>query len=165
MRRLFLLLAILGVTGWLSAGEVHRLPLRFLNGKMNSALSGASAACTTRAFSISRSGYMSAWWKAYVNGNTGDSARYDVYAQYSMYDASAKGDTGIWPSAPVGLSRDTVLTACYGSALDTLRSVAKFWGNEFYPNVAMSCRLLFVALSGNSDSAYIDSVFATMDVE
>ncbi|MEO0086007.1 MAG: hypothetical protein ABIK37_05190 [candidate division WOR-3 bacterium] len=147
----FLLAAVLA--GGVFAADATRVPLKFSGGTI-AALPG-TAACTTQAFSIGRFGYVSGWWNAFVNSNTGDSALFSVFAQYSYRDASANRFS---PACC-----DTVVLACAGSAADTARSVARMWGYEFYPIVAISCRLIFQGLNGNSDSTYIDSVFVVGD--
>lgn len=144
MRKALLVLAVLVGVGL--AASVVKTSVFFKDGSRNQLLSGGSAVCTTQAISVTTQPFVSLFFNTYTLG-VSDSARFNVTFQWGS--DSSHFANGI----------DTVKVGCYSDVGDTMRSLSRRYGEEFYPRVATHIRFLFSAIADNSDSAYIDSIF------
>ena len=145
MRKTLLVLCLLA--GVVLAAGVVRTALPFKNGTNGGAthiLSGATDACTTISVSVTTTPFLALYYNAYTLGSA-DSARFNVWYQWAS-------DTSHFVER-----EDTVHLTNTGAVADTFRHLATRWGYEFYPPVATHLRFIFKGITGNSDSAYIDS--------
>jgi hypothetical protein len=144
-RKALLVLAVLVSVGL--AASVVKTSVFFKDGSRNQLLSGGSAVCTTQAISITTTPFLSLFFNTYVDTSVADSAQFNVTYQWGS------------DSSHFAYGIDTVKIGCYSDVGDTMRSLSRRYGEEFYPRVATHIRFLFSATTNNSDSAYIDSIF------